>query len=323
MFRRTYGTARKALTHAHYDLHPWPKSGNPSPHDLFCTSRVPKNGLKQHVRLTYKKYLKLYHPDLASSNDVLSDTGEVLLSKEKRERFNVIKDAYERLTAPQQAASMPQYRQSSTSYTSSTNNYSGSTSSFGGSSWNAENTYSDPGAHYASRSNSFRRQFYKDEAFWQAGTWEEYYRMKYQKEPPTKEQIEANKWKILKWVASFTVVYCALQLLLAMERAKEYNRQIHLQNLQANSHLTNSYTNHGDEDLSQEGRLKRFLVHRSLSLSEEDRKGANEELWMKYAQMSRNGKVSNDFLGSNQSHELELVPIDAPLALPPPQETKW
>lgn len=107
--------------------------------------------------------------------------------------------------------------------------------------------------------------------------------MKYLREPPTMEELEANKWKILKWVVAFAAVYLALQMMLAVERAKEFNRQTYLMNLQANAQLADLY---GDGDLTQLGRIKRFLVHRSLTLPDEERMRVNDEMLVKYAQKS-------------------------------------
>lgn len=309
MWRRFYATGRNTINHSHYNLHPWPNSAAPSPHEIFGTGKIASPDLKKHIRLTYKKYVKLYHPDLAASNDILDNDGQVLLTEQKRKRFNEIRDAYEHLCDPLKPAVMRRYTQGTGAQQSASSPYN---SPFGKGAGAATEW------PFTSRAN--RQQFYNDQEFWRAGTWEEYYRMKYNKEPPTREQIEANKWKILRWVVAFTVVYSALQFLLAMERANEYNRQARLKTLKADTNLAKSYGNYGDDDLTQLGRVKRFLVHRNLSLLEEDRKKVNEEMLMKYAQRSYNGNFSEL---SRDKNALIENPEGFDLQLLPPPSDKW
>lgn len=321
MWRRLYATTlasgRNSINHSHYNLHPWPNSVNPSPYEIFDTSKIPSSDLKKHIRLTYKKYVKLYHPDLAASNDILDNDGQVLLKEQKRARFNEIRDAYEHLCDPLKPAIMRRYNQGTSSSGPGSGPSAPYNSPFGKGNGSA--------SEWPFTSKANRQQFYNDLEFWRAGTWEEYYRMKYNKEPPTREQIEANKWKIFRWVVAFTVVYSALQFLLAMERANEYNRQARLRTLKADSHLAKSYGNYGDDDLTQLGRIKRFLVHRNLSLLEEDRKKVNEEMLMKYAQRSYSGKFS-EFSELSQDKSGNLLPENSEsfeLQLLPPPEEKW
>lgn len=281
MLRRMYATAAgKPLSHALANLHPWPKATKPAPHEIFGIGQndsYRNDAVRKQVRATYKKYVKLYHPDLAVANEVVGDDGKVLLMEQKRGRFDAVKHAYESLCNPNQPAVMPRYP---TGFT--------------------ERRSAGHGARfdYAFRkARDTRNKTFYNEQFWQAATWEEFYKMKYNREPPTMEQIEENKWKILKWVVAFTAVYAVLQMMIAFERTNEYNRQTRLMNLQANAHLAESYASPpaGGSDLTQLGRIKRFLLHRSLSLTDEERLNTNNEMLIKYAQDSH-GHRADDML---------------------------
>ena len=269
MWRRTYATAHNAISHKSSLLHPWPTALKPTPHEIFGISpndSYRNNAVRAHVRATYRKFLKLYHPDLAFGNDVVDDAGRLLLAEQKRWRFNAIRIAYDSLCNPQTAAPMPRYRQG----------------------FHASPSELKSAAHGARFDYAFRkardlRSSTHNEAFWQAATWEEFYKMKYNREPPTMEQIEENKRKILKWVVAFVAVYTVLQMMLAIEKADETKRQTRLMNMLAAGHLSDAYANHG-LDLTQLGRIKRMLVQRSLSLPEEKRLADNKDMLIKYAQ---------------------------------------
>ncbi|RKP28420.1 hypothetical protein METBISCDRAFT_25018 [Metschnikowia bicuspidata] len=270
MWRRTYATAHNPISHKSSLLHPWPTALKPTPHEIFGISpndSYRNNAVRAHVRATYKKFVKLYHPDLASGNDVVDNAGRLLLAELKRWRFDAIRLAYDSLCNPQTAAPMPRYRQG----------------------FHARPSELKSATHGARYDYAFRKardlhsSTFHNEAFWQAASWEEFYKMKYNREPPTMEQIEENKWKILKWVGAFVAVYLVLQMMLAMEKANEFKRQTRLMNMLAAGHLSDSYANHG-LDLTQLGRIKRFLVQRSLSLPEEVRLADNKDMLIKYAQ---------------------------------------
>lgn len=267
MLRRTYATYKKQHTHAHYGLHPWPNLTRPAPHHIFDCECAPNHN-RAHVRLTYRKYVKLYHPDLSCSNEVVDELGNLLLTEEKLRRFSEIKEAYENLCNSKSHVPFSRYltHQTDPPFDSSYN---------------------------SAYSHQQRKKYYKDQIFQQAGTWEEFYRMKYDREPPTMAEIEANKWKILKWVAAFVVVYTVLYILVALEHAKDYDRQTRFQNMRANAHLMKAYDNHG-QDTTQLERVKRFLVHRNLSLPDEERRNAYDEASIKFVQrppVKENGKT--------------------------------
>lgn len=285
-----YATAsRKPISHSMANLHPWPQGLKPTPYEIFGigpNDSYRNEDVRKQVRATYKKYIKLYHPDLAVSNEVMGDNGQLLLMEQKRRRFDVVKHAYESLCNPNQPAVMPRYSAGFTEF--------------------SERRSAGHGARYDyafRKARDTRNKTFYNEDFWHAATWVEFYKMKYNREPPTMEQIEENKWKILKWVVAFTAVYVVLQLMIAFERANEYNRQTHLMNLQANAHLSNSYASPapGEAELTQLGRIRRFLNHRSLSLADEERLNVNNDMLIRYAQETHSRRT------------------DDVLALPPPQ----
>ncbi|KAM9899824.1 hypothetical protein OXX79_005490 [Metschnikowia pulcherrima] len=270
MLSRGYATARNTVHHSQHKLHPWPKGKSPSPHEIFNLSDADcqnKLAYDRAVRSTYQKLVKVYHPDLSVSSDIINFDGHVLSQNQKKKRFHEVQSAYEILknSRNRQAYSRAQ--------TTSWADYKrGKTSSF--------DAYRMANAHRRKYS------YANDPKFWHAGNWEDYYQMRYGRAAPTREEWEKNKWSILWKVLAAASVVVTLQIMLALERTEEFNRQTRLMNLRANTDLSGAYTNY-DEGLTRFQRIRRFLLYRRSGLSDRDADGTKaeeNEMLTKYAQ---------------------------------------
>lgn len=272
LFRRfASSAAKRAVDHSHYDLHSWPKGKKPSPHEIFNvltgeSGFANRQEFEKSVKSTYQKFVKLYHPDVCSSHDVIDHTGRVLLVEQKRQRFDDVQHAYEILKSPSKSNAFQK------SQTTSWDDYQrGKTGSF--------DAYRMANAHR-------RKYAYEnDPKFWHAATWEDYYQMRYGRPAPTREEWEKNKWKILWKVLAVASVVVLLQIMLALERTLEFNRQTRLMNMRADADLANAYNNFG-EDHSQFQRLRRFLLYRRLALEDrnlDEMKQEENEMLTRYA----------------------------------------
>lgn len=267
--RRYASTARNKIDHTHYDLHAWPRTKTPTPHEIFNlteASYASRLDLEKDIKKTYQKYVKLYHPDLSSLHDVINGT-MILLPEQRRHRFDQIQAAYELL---KNAKHRHAYNKAQT--TTWGDYRRGKTTNF--------DAYRMANAHRRKYS------YENDPKFWQAGTWEDYYQMRYNRSAPTREEFERNKWKILWKVLAVGSVVLVLQIMLALERTEEFNRQTRLRNLRANADLANAYNNY-DDGLSRFQRVRRFLLYRRLGLSNRDADGSKTEendMLTKYAQ---------------------------------------
>lgn len=264
--------ARRVVEHSHYDLHAWPKSKKPSPHEIFNmlggeTEFANRQEFEKKAKSTYQKFVKIYHPDMCSNHDILDHTGKVLLMEQKRQRFDDVQSAYEILKNPSKSNAYRKYE------TTSWDNYQrGKTGSF--------DAYRMANAHRK------KYAYENDPKFWHAATWEDYYQMRYGRPAPTREEWEKNKWKILWKVLAVATVVVLLQIMLALERTLEFNRRTRLMNLRANADLSQAYNNY-DEGQSQFQRIRRFLLYRRLGLEKRDHEELKKEengMLTKYAQ---------------------------------------
>lgn len=247
--------ARRVVDHSHYDLHAWPTGKQPTPHEIFNMGAGELNyknrqEFEKQAKATYQKFVKLYHPDVCARHDILDHRGKTLLVEQKRQRFDQVQGAYEILKNPSQSIAYRRYQ------TTTWNDYQpGKTSNFD--------------AYRMANSHRRKYAYENDPKFWQASTWEDYYQMRYGRKAPTREEWEKNKWKILWKVLAVASVVLLLQIMLALERTQEFNRQTRLMNLRANANLTEAYANY-DEGVSQFQRIRRFLLYRRLGLDEKD-----------------------------------------------------
>lgn len=271
-FARRYATSSKRrIDHSHFGLSKWPKSKAPSPHEIFGMDASESAYSNRHefdkaLKSTYKKLVKLYHPDLSVNHEVIENDLE-LLAGTKRQRFEEVQKAYEVLKDPRKRIAQRRYEN-----TSFRDFKPGQTSSF--------EAYRMANAH--------RRQYSyeQDPHFWHAATWEDYYKAKWGRRPPTREEFEKNKWKILYRVLAVAAVAFVLQVMMALERAEEYNRQARITSLHARAGLDNAYNNY-DEGTLRFQRIRRFLLYRRLGLPDRDDIKAKQEendMLTRYAQ---------------------------------------
>lgn len=271
IFCRLYATESSLpkVDHSHYGLHLWPRSKKPTPHEIFNVTAdyLNRKEYEKSLKATYQKFIKLYHPDRCATHDVVDGAGKALLATQKRQRFDEIQNAYDILKDPGQSVAYQRYQNTTWgSY------QRGKTDSF--------NAYRMANAHRAKYS------YHQDPKFWQAGTWEDYYQMRYGRSAPTREEWEKNKWKILWKVLAVASVVVALQIMLAVERTGEFNRQIRMMNLRSNADLSEAYNNY-DEGQTRFQRIRRFLLYRRLGLETRDDDGIKKEeneMLTKYAQ---------------------------------------
>lgn len=143
--------------------------------------------------------------------EVYNEKGVLMTPEMKRSRFDTIQKAYEVLKDPKRRLAYGR------SVTTDFSQYSKHDSSF---------------ENYR-RANAHRKQynFENDEQFWQAGTWEDYYKMRYNRAPPTKEEFDKNKYKILAGVLVVMCITTTIQVLLAFDSANDMKFKIQMQNL--------------------------------------------------------------------------------------------
>lgn len=266
--RRFASTARRSVDHGHYDLHAWPKTKQPSPNEIFNMYSHPANRseFEKDIKATYQKFVKLYHPDVCALHDIM-ENGKVLLVEQKRQRFDQVQNAYEILKSPSSSNAYKKYEN-----TTWADYQRGKTGSF--------DAYRMANAHRQKYS------YQNDPKFWHAATWEDYYQMRYGRPAPTREEFEKNKWKILWRILAVAAVVTTLQVMLAMERSLEFNRQMRLTNLRSNANLEEAYSNY-DEGHSRFQRIRRFLLYRRLGLEgreHEEVKQEENDMLTKYAQ---------------------------------------
>lgn len=257
--------------HSKYNLPPWPTAKNPTPYDFFPMNEEQKNlsnlEFNKALKKIYQGYVKLYHPDTSKNLRMIDSSNKELPGTKKRERFETIMKAYEILKDPRKRVAYNRYQHSSWE------NYSPQASSF--------DAYRMANAH--------RKQYsyQNDEQFWRAANWEDYYRMRYNRSPPTAEEWEKNKMKILGGVLSVAFLAFVLQLMLALRRSSEMERQLHLRTLESMHDLEEASNNYG-LGKTQLQRIKRFLLQRRSSMpeSEEDLENLRSEerqMLIKYA----------------------------------------
>lgn len=255
--RRFYATNGAKDAHSRVGLHPWPSSAKPGPYELFQMEQSAQNASRlefnKALKSTHSKYVKVYHPDVNHSIEILHSSGRKLTSDEKRARFDQVQTAYELLRDPKRRLAYNKYKDTA---------------------WEGYNAQTNPGTFNAFRyANAHRNKydFNRDEAFWTAGTWEDYYRMRYQRAPPTQEEFDKNKYKILAGVLAVAAIAVTLQVMLAVERTNEFRRHERLLNLRSQQQLDQAHDNYGVGE-SKLQRLHRFLLQRRVQLGLSDEK---------------------------------------------------
>ena len=272
---RTYATASEPIDHhSKNNLQPWPTSKKPTPYEIFQIDPKDENlsvlEFNKILKRIHSSYVKIYHPDISSNIEILDSKQQPLTQQMKRDRFDQIMTAYELLKDPRRRTAYNRYK--STSWDSYLTQKS--------TSWDS---YRMANAH---------RQKYKfenDEEFWRAGTWEDYYKMKFKRKPPTKEEMDKNKYKILAGVLAVVGLTCGLEVMLALNKTKEVQRQNTLLNLRSMQDLQRSQDNYGN-DTTRFLRIRRFLLQRRSAFVNADDanfeklKNEDSRVLRKYAQ---------------------------------------
>ncbi|CAH6720895.1 hypothetical protein CLIB1444_04S10352 [[Candida] jaroonii] len=197
------------------------------------------------IKSNYNKFLKIYHPDIINNIEVHDEKNKLMNNEEKRKRFDEIQKHYDILKNPVRRNAYLRSDVTWEDYKYKTHR-TDRNSTFG----NFE-TFR--------MSNSHRRQYNFDnnEEFWKAGTWEDYYKMKYDKTPPTREQFEKNKFKILYAVLMVMGITTTIQLILAFDKSRRMNYEINLTNLKLLQEM--NYDVEPDTPLSS---IRRLLINR-------------------------------------------------------------
>lgn len=256
--------------HLRLNLHEWPKVKSPGPYEIFAIAgkdkNLPQDDFNKMVKGVYQKYIKIYHPDINKNLVIKDNKGNELTMDEKRQRYDLVRKAYEILTNPQRRKAFNAY--STTSWDQTTSD---------------GRVYSDINRHNRHTFHSFRtanahryQGFEKNEKFWTAGNWQDYYRMNYNREPPTKEEIERNSIRTLLIVVAVGFLAFLLQVLWAVEKTNESIRQREIINLAAMQNLNDSYDY--SRDPSEFQRLNRFLTDRRATLVNDKMIEEDEEL---------------------------------------------
>ncbi|KSA03700.1 uncharacterized protein AC631_00512 [Debaryomyces fabryi] len=271
---RKYATASEPIDHhSKHNLQPWPTSKKPTPYEIFHIDQKDENlsvlEFNKILKKIHSSYVKIYHPDISSNIEILDSKQQPLTPQMKRDRFDQIMTAYELLKDPRRRTAYNRYK---------------------GTSWDS---YQPQGNSFESyrMANAHRKKynFENDEEFWRAGTWEDYYNMKFKRKPPTKEELDKNKYKILAGVLTVATLVCGLEIMLALNKTKEMNRQITLLSLRSMQDLQRSNDNYG-EGTTRFLRIRRFLLQRRSAFNNEDEvnleklKAEDRKLLAKYAQ---------------------------------------
>lgn len=241
--------------HTKFGLPPWPNSNNPSPKELFSFETLNTPDFDLRVKRIYQSYVKIYHPDVSKNVEIMDPVSNLPLTAElKRQRFDQVSNCYNILRDPLRRNAYWRFENSSTNYSQSTRSARPQTQ--------LESSFQ---RYRKAAAGNRAYNFQNDEAFWKAATWEDYYRMRHKKEPPTAEEIEKNKYKILACVVFIGFLSTALQYIVAAKRTDDFHTQQALMNLKQEDHLNGSRNNFDYGEGSQPDRLKRFLILRRFN----------------------------------------------------------
>ncbi|KAI5969954.1 JID1 [Candida margitis] len=275
---RMYATSSNDFIdhHKRLDLHGWPTSKTPTPYEVFGLSSkdigMSRIELNKVLKLRYVKLVKIYHPD--TSLDLTDNYGKALSDEQKRKRFDLIQESYDILRNARRRVA---YNRFKTTSWEQQGPYNPSSEPFSKEGFEA---YRRANAHRA------RYDFSRDEAFWSAGTWNDYYQMKYQRPPPTKEDLEKNKYKILFGVLAIGALAFGLQIMSAIDRTNQYLVETHKMNLKSMRDLNQSYE--GDGSYSEADNVRKFLIGRRTTMRSKkdefrEEEPSDDELLHKYA----------------------------------------
>ena len=239
----------------------WPIVQYPSPYEIFGINSQLGNHLSKKelndLKKKYHIYVKLYHPDLSITRDIIDATrkGQILSVDEKINRFKMISQAYNILTNSNKKRL----------YDLNRSNWS-----HGGPS-----TMDNLNDLYQSKN------FNSDDAsrYWHAGTWEEMHEFNRSRQDQNEKDFEQQKY-VIYWAIGMLVCIEGSVVLTKVENSLVGRVGYGITEDDVEKGLFRSYQNYGldDDKLS---RIKRFLWFRSWGLyttSEElDREAKNNE----------------------------------------------
>lgn len=239
----------------------WPISQYPTPYEIFGINSQLGNHLSKRelrdLKKKYHKYVKLYHPDLSITRDILDATrkGQILSLDEKINRFKMISQAYDILTNINKKRV----------YDLNRSNWS-----HGGPS-----TMDNLNDLYQSRN------FNSDDAsmYWHAGTWEEMNEFNKRQQDQNEKDFAQQKY-VIYWAIGMLICIEGSVVLTKVENSLVGRVGYGITEDDVEKGLFRSYQNYGldDDKLS---RIKRFLWFRSWGLyttsDELDREAKNNE----------------------------------------------
>ncbi|KAG0661495.1 J domain-containing protein 1 [Maudiozyma exigua] len=239
----------------------WPIAQYPTPYEIFGINSQLGNHLSKRelrdLKKKYHKYVKLYHPDLSITRDILDATrkGQILSLDEKINRFKMISQAYDILTNINKKRV----------YDLNRSNWS-----HGGPS-----TMDNLNDLYQSRN------FNSDDAsmYWHAGTWEEMNEFNRRQQDQNEKDFAQQKY-VIYWAIGMLICIEGSVVLTKVENSLVGRIDYGITEDDVEKGLFRSYHNYGldDDKLS---RIKRFLWFRSWGLyttsDELDREAKNNE----------------------------------------------
>mgnify|MGYP003365356803 CR=1 FL=1 len=239
----------------------WPVAQYPTPYEIFGINSKLGNHLSKRelsdLKRKYHIYVKLYHPDLSITRDILDATrkGQILSVDEKINRFKMISQAYNILTNVNKKRVYDLNRSNWSHGGPSTMN-------------NLNDLY---------QSNNFNA----DDAsrYWHAGTWEEMDEFNRRRQDQNEKDFAQQKY-IIYWAIGMLVCIEGSVVLTKVENSLVGRVDYGITEDDVEKGLFRSYQNYGldDDKLS---RIKRFLWFRSWGLyttSEElDREAKSNE----------------------------------------------
>lgn len=241
----------------------WPLAQYPTPYEIFGISTLDRGNLsnrdKNRLKKTYHRYVKMYHPDLSVSRDILdaSRKNKVLSVEEKVMRFKMISQAYNILTNANKKHL----------YDLNKSNWS-----HNGPSQNINDLYK-------------AQNFTSDETYqyWHAGTWEDM--NKFNERGDSREKEFEKQKHVIFWAIGMLICIEGSMVLTKIENSLVDRSTYGVTENDIEHGLFRSYQNYGldDDKLS---RIKRFLWFRSWGLY-----SSKDEL-------DREAKSNEDLLGT-------------------------
>lgn len=213
---------------------------------------MPALDVKKKLKDTYARFVKLYHPDVSGQKVIVDAKGKILSQEEKNARFLEVQSAYELLKSTKRRLAYNRYSTTSWNHTKKQTS-------------RRDEWFSDENFRRFQQANAnrFTHSFRRNEQFWTAGTWEDYYRMRHNRAPPTREQVQKNKYQILVVVLAIGGLVCSLQIMTALDASLVRRLALAEEYRKSAADLEQSRSNFGEGDLAA-SRLERFLVSRRL-----------------------------------------------------------